>query len=205
MAAILCGGDAMLSGDVNRQSTAFEEDAVQKGASGFELAPGERWYVATTLPRKEGLAADNLRNQNYRGFLPLQVVTRRHARKFRTELAPVFPGYMFVILDIDRHRWRSVNGTFGVQRLIMDGDRPLAVVPGVVETLVVSSDQRGVLLYKSDELMVGDRIQLLAGPFSGALGILQRLDGNGRVQLLLDLLRGPVRATAARDRVAPAR
>jgi transcriptional antiterminator RfaH len=146
-----------------------------------------------------------LRNQNYRGFLPLQVVTRRHARKFRTELAPVFPGYMFVILDIDRHRWRSVNGTFGVQRLIMDGDRPLAVVPGVVETLVVSSDQRGVLLYKSDELMVGDRIQLLAGPFSGALGILQRLDGNGRVQLLLDLLRGPVRATAARDRVAPAR
>jgi transcription antitermination factor NusG len=205
MAAILCGGDAMLSGDVNRQSTAFEEDAAQKGASGFELAPGERWYVATTLPRKEGLAADNLRNQNYRGFLPLQVVTRRHARKFRTELAPVFPGYMFVILDIDRHRWRSVNGTFGVQRLIMDGDRPLAVVPGVVETLVVSSDQRGVLLYKSDELMVGDRIQLLAGPFSGALGILQRLDGNGRVQLLLDLLRGPVRATAARDRVAPAR
>ena len=59
MAAILCGGDAMLSGDVNRQSTAFEEDAAQRGASGFELAPGERWYVATTLPRKEGLAADN--------------------------------------------------------------------------------------------------------------------------------------------------
>ena len=141
MAAILCGGDAMLSGDVNRQSTAFEEDAAQKGAPGFELAPGERWYVATTLPRKEGLAADNLRNQNYRGFLPLQVVTRRHARKFRTELAPVFPGYMFVILDIDRQRWRSVNGTFGVQRLIMDGDRPLAVVPGVVETLVVSPAQ----------------------------------------------------------------
>ena len=132
-------------------------------------------------------------------------MTRRHARKFRTELAPVFPGYMFVILDIGRHRWRSVNGTFGVQRLIMDGDRPLAVVPGVVETLVVSSDHRGVLVYKSDELLVGDRVRLLAGPFSGALGILQRLDGNGRVQLLLDLLGGPVKVTVVRDRVAPAR
>jgi transcription elongation factor/antiterminator RfaH len=205
MAATLCGGDAMLSGDANQQSTALEENAAQKSAPCFELAPGERWYVATTLPRKEGLAAANLRNQNYRGFLPLHVVTRRHARKFRTELVPLFPRYMFVILDIDRHRWRSVNGTLGVQRLIMDGDRPVAVVPGIVETLIASSDQRGVLVYKSDELVVGDRIQLLAGPFAGALGILQRLDGNGRVQLLLDLLGGPVRATAARDRVAPAR
>jgi transcription elongation factor/antiterminator RfaH len=195
----------MLTGDGNQFDVALAESGVKRDTRCFELTRGERWYVATTLPRKEQLAVANLRNQDYRSFMPLQSVTRRHARKFRIESAPVFPRYIFVILDVERHRWRSINGTLGVQRLIMDGDRPLAVVPGVVETLVVSSDQRGVLLYKSDELVVGDRIQLLAGPFSGALGILQRLDGNGRVQLLLDLLRGPVRATAARDRVAPAR
>jgi transcriptional antiterminator RfaH len=196
---------AMLNGDVNQHSAPLEESAARRGALGFDLSPGERWYVATTLPRKEGLAAANLRNQNYRSFLPLQLVTRRHARKFTTELAPVFPRYMFVILDIDRHRWRSVNGTLGVQRLITDGERPVAVVPGVVETMIASSDVRGVLVYKSDELAIGDRVQLLAGPFAGSLGILKRLDGNGRVQLLLDLLGGPVKATADRDGVVPAR
>jgi transcriptional antiterminator RfaH len=174
-------------------------------ASRFGLETGERWYVAMTVPRKERLAASQLDNQLYRSFLPLHLETRRHARKFTTVLAPVFPRYIFVILDIERQRWRSVNGTFGVQRLITDGERPLAVAPGVVETLVQSSDQRGALIYQADQLAIGDSVKLVSGPFAGSLGILQRLDGAGRVQILLALLGGPVKVTAAREMVAAAR
>ncbi|MFZ1962467.1 MAG: transcriptional activator RfaH [Roseiarcus sp.] len=188
---------------------ADQGDATQGERAGdaprLQLGPGERWYVAMTLPRKERLAAANLANQNYRSFLPIQLETRRHARKFRTVLAPVFPRYIFVILDLGHQRWRSVNGTLGVQRLITDGERPLAVAPGVVETLVQSSDQRGALIYKTDDLAIGDRVQLVAGPFAGSLGILQRLNGAGRVQVLLELLGGPVKVTTARDTVAAAR
>jgi len=173
--------------------------------SRFALRSGERWYVAMTVPRKERLAATQLDNQRYRSFLPLQLETRRHARKFTTVLAPVFPRYIFVILDLERQRWRSVNGTFGVQRLITDGERPLAVAPGIVETLVESSDRRGALIYKIDELAIGDQVKLVSGPFAGSLGILQRLDGAGRVQILLALLGGPVKVTAAREMVAAAR
>ncbi len=174
-------------------------------ASRLRLGSGERWYVATTLPRKERLAEANLATQNYRSFLPIHVETQRHARQFRTVLAPVFPRYIFVVLDVSRQRWRSVNGTLGVQRLITDGERPLAVAPGVVETLVQSSDQRGALIYRADDLAIGDRVKLVAGPFAGSLGILQRLDGAGRVQVLLELLGGVVRVTAGRDKVAAAR
>ena len=122
----------------------------------LRLEPGERWYVAMTLPHKERLAAANLANQRYRCFLPLQLATRRHARQFRTELAPVFPRYLFVILHVERMRWRSVNGTIGVQSLISEGERPLAAPPGVVETLIQSSDARGALSYRAEDLAVGD-------------------------------------------------
>ena len=174
-------------------------------ASRFALQSGERWYVAMTVPRKERLAATQLDNQHYRSFLPLQLETHRHARKFTTVLAPLFPRYIFVILDIERQRWRSVNGTFGVQHLITDGERPSAVAPGIVETLVQSSDRRGALTYKADELAIGDPVKLVSGPFAGSLGILQRLDGAGRVQILLSLLGGSVKVTAAREMVAAAR
>ncbi len=182
------------------------QDAATHGmdAAGLHLGPSERWYVATTLPRKEHFAAANLTNQNYRSFLPLHLETRRHARKFRTVLAPVFPRYIFIILDVGRLRWRSVNGTLGVQRLITDGERPLAVARGVVETLIQSSDQRGALIYKADDLAIGDRVELVAGPFAGSLGVLQRLDGAGRVQVLLELLGGAVKVTAGRHMVAAA-
>ena len=170
----------------------------------FRLAPGERWYVAMTLPHKERVAAANLANQRYRSFLPVQLVTRRHARQFRTEFAPVFPRYLFVILDVESKRWRSVNGTIGVQSLIYDGERPLPVPSGIVETLIRSSDDRGALAYGSDDLAVGDRVRLLAGPFAGSLGVLQRLDGVSRVQLLLEYLHGHVTVSIERERIAAA-
>ena len=116
-----------------------------------------------TSPRKECCAAANLANQNYRSFLPLHLETRRHARKFRTVLAPVFPRYIFIILDVGQQRWRSVNGTLGVQSLITDGERPLAVARGVVETLIQSSDQRGALIFKADDLAVGDQVRARGG------------------------------------------
>lgn len=174
-------------------------------AARFDLGPGERWYVAMTVPHKERWATLQLRNQGYRSFLPLQLVTRRHGRQFRTELAPVFPRYVFVVLDVQRDRWRSVNGTIGVRYLITDGERPLSVGAGVVETLVQSSDLRGALVFKTDRLAVGQTVRLLAGPLAGTLGILQHLDSAGRVQLLLDLLGGGVKLTVGREMVAAAR
>ncbi|MBV8474445.1 MAG: transcriptional activator RfaH [Hyphomicrobiales bacterium] len=173
-------------------------------AAHLRLAPGERWYVAMTLPHKERLAAANLANQGYRCFLPLQQATRRHARQFRTVLAPVFPRYIFIILDIERMRWRSVNGTIGVQGLVSDGERPLAAPPGIVETLLHSSDRRGALSYRKEDVEVGARVRLLAGPFAGSLGVLQRLDGPRRVQLMLELLSGHVIISLERTQIVSA-
>ena len=124
--------------------------------------------------------------------MPFHVATRRHARKFRTVRAPVFPRYIFVALDLDRDRWRSVNGTFGVQRLVMAADRPVPVPSGVVETLMQSVDEGGNLTFAS-ALEPGSRVRLASGPFADSLGILNSLDASGRVEVLLELLGGAVR------------
>lgn len=188
------------------EAAAAIEIAPTPSASNGDLGlhTGERWYVAMTRPHKERLAAINLANQGIRSFLPRQATSRRHARQFRTALAPVFPRYVFLILDLERARWRSVNGTIGVQRLIVDAERPIAVAPGVVETLIQSTDGAGALVYRVDEFTQGDRIRLLAGPFAGALGVLERLDGPGRVQILLELLGGFVKLSVERRNVAAA-
>jgi transcriptional antiterminator RfaH len=107
-----------------------------------------------------------------------------------------------VIVDLERARWRSVNGTIGVQRLIADAERPIALAPGVVETLIQSSDGAGALVFRADEFAVGDRVRLQSGPFAGSLGVLQRLDGAGRVQVLLGLLGGSIKLSVERKSVA---
>ena len=164
-----------------------DRDSASARASG-----GERWFVAFTQARRELLAVENLRRQGWQTFLPFQVATRRHARKFRTVQAPVFPRYVFVALDLDRHRWRSVNGTFGVQRLVMAADRPLRVPVGVVETLMQSTDRSGNLKFTA-ALEPGSRVRLASGPFADMLGVLSALEASGRVEVLLEMLGGSIR------------
>ncbi|WP_407158217.1 transcription termination/antitermination protein NusG [Bradyrhizobium sp. STM 3557] len=163
----------------------------------------ERWYAVYTLPNREAGAQLNLRNQGFRTFLPLLPKTVRHARRHETILAPLFPRYMFVALDPTRDRWRAINGTHGVTTLIMYDERPAPVQSGVVETLIASSTPAGEVLYCQD-VALGDRVRLIAGPFAGQLGILQRLNTAGRVQVLLEIMGSQIPTNLHARSVVPA-
>jgi len=47
-------------------------------------------------------------------------------------------------------------------------------------------------------------VRLISGPFSGGLGILERLDALGRVALLLSVMNGSVRLSIDREMLVPA-
>src|SRR5215470_9271327 len=140
--------------------------AYDKAGHARPVAPAdcERWYVVHTLPFAEARAEAQLRNQGFRTFQPKRHKTVRHARRLRTVEAPYFPRYLFVVLDLARHQWRKVNGTFGVSRLVMRGDQPHPIPRGVVEALIAAADARGILQL-GGTLQVGGPVRLIAGPF----------------------------------------
>jgi transcriptional antiterminator RfaH len=163
----------------------------------------ERWYVARTLPQRELYAARQLTNQGFRSFVPRYWKNRRHARKVETISAPLFPRYIFVVVDRTRDRWRSINGTLGVERLLMYGGEPQAVPVGVVENLVAAADVEGNVRFNF-HLKEGQAVKVTAGPFADLVGQLERLDDNGRVRVLLEILGGKVRVALPQDLLAPA-
>jgi len=145
------------------------------------------WFAVNIRPQCERIAVVNLERQGFCSFLPVRLKTVRHARQFRTVVAPLFPGYLFVSLDMARDRWRSVNSTYGVTGLVMGGDQPARVPPGIVEALVALSAERGVVRLDRG-LRLGQRVKLLAGPFTDLIGTLERLDDQGRVRVLLEMM-----------------
>lgn len=153
----------------------------------FALTNRERWYVVHTLAQREFFAQKQLNNQSFRTFLPQYEKTARHARKVVRKLAPLFRGYLFIILDLERDRWHAVNGTLGVSSLVASRDRPMPVPNGVVETLISmrSSDLEAVI---HPVLELGQKVRLVSGPFADQFGILQHLDDCGRVRVLLQMM-----------------
>jgi transcription elongation factor/antiterminator RfaH len=150
-------------------------------------ALADRWYLAYTKPHAEERAITNLQRQSYLVFCPRTHKTIRHARKLTRVLAPLFPSYLFVRIDVSRDHWFSVNGTRGVVKLITQGDTPLPVPEGVVEALQARMDFEGAMNWSSS-LRPGQTVRIFDGPFADLVGTLETLDACGRVHVLLDLL-----------------
>ena len=166
------------------------------------LESGERWFLAHTLPRSERKAEMHLRAQGFKTYLPQIKKTIRHARQFRDVQAPLFPRYMFLILDVSRDRWLSVRSTVGVASLFTCEGRPVPVPQGVVESIITHSD--GKLASLDVGLTKGQSVRIVSGPFANLVGTLDRLDASGRTRVLLDLMGTAVPVAIHRLALSPA-
>src|SRR3954468_18818076 len=109
----------------------------------MNAAIGKRWYVVQTRPRAEVKAATHLQRQGFEIYFPRYLKSRRHARRVETVAAPLFPRYMFVAMDMAVQRWRAVQSTFGVARLVCLGENPAEVPNSVINDLKRGQDERG--------------------------------------------------------------
>jgi transcription elongation factor/antiterminator RfaH len=167
-----------------------------------DLQCGARWYAIHTLPRREFGARAQLEAQSYAIFLPRHLKTVRHAHKLKTIDAPFFPRYLFVRLDLSRDRWHSINGTFGVAGIVMNRHRPMPVPEGIVESLQARLEADATTA-GCDGLRIGQRVEVMVGPFANLVGELERFDGRARVRVLLQLMGSLASVSLDRNAIVP--
>ena len=118
---------------------------------------------------------------------------------------PLFPRYMFVAIDMATQRWRSIQSTSGVSRLVTHGDEPASVPEGVVRALRIREDAKGfVKLDAAPAFAPGAKIRVLAGAFMDNAGLYDGMADHDRVAILLDMLGRQVRVLLDMDLVAAA-
>jgi transcriptional antiterminator RfaH len=160
------------------------------------------WYVVRTKPRAEAFAAANLRSKGVEVFYPR--LASRLARAVAPIAAePLFPGYLFARLALDRE-YHVVAWTPGVARLLGLGDgQPSPIDDGIVTSLR-HRGSGGEILVPRPMLRVGDPVEIRSGPFAGLLAVVDRpCSAAGRVHILLDLLRRQTRIDLPASAVAP--
>lgn len=168
-----------------------------------EISTG-RWFVAATQVGRETIAETNLQRQGFNVWFLRQKKTVKHARRRVEKLVSFFPGYIFVHLDLEKDRWRSVNGTLGVRALIMQGGMPTACPVGLVEKFQELAEADGTLNIDS-YLVAGADVRITSGPFADIIGTLVSMERTDRARVLLKLLNGEVVATIGKSALAPAK
>jgi len=194
----------VISGD----NSVFDE-STQFMASTFQTVSSDpagtnlRWYVAQTLPRREFLAIANLGLQSFVTFWPRFWKARRRGRKTDTSLAPLFPGYIFVQLDIDQNPWRTINGTFGVRQLVIGASTYPKAMPCEAMSHILSRCKNGVMNELLESIKPGQITRIISGPLADTLVSIDRLDDGGRVRVLLNILGAQNSISVPREHLGP--
>lgn len=148
------------------------------------------WCVVHTQPTKELVAKKHLKEQGYTVYAPRFEKIRRHARKVDHVLAPLFPRYIFVGLNLEKVSWRTINATRGVSYLLMrDHITPARISQQVIDDLKEQEIDDEILPISSlDTFYKGERVRIVDGAFKNMLATYQHLDDKGRVQVLLTFM-----------------
>jgi transcriptional antiterminator RfaH len=163
------------------------------------------WYVVQTQPNAERKAVFNLTRQGYHVYLPQYLRRRRHARRVEMIKSPLFPRYLFVAVDAAAQRWRAIQSTIGVSRLVCNGDMPAEVSCAVVDLLRQREDGQGLIRLETRPAFApGDKVRVQDGIFDSCLGLFEGLTDGERVAILLDLLGRKVRVFIDADLVTAA-
>jgi transcriptional antiterminator RfaH len=162
----------------------------------------KRWYAVHTHPGGERKATENLQRQGYDVYMPHYVKARRHARRVEKVRAPLFPRYLFVHLDTERTRWRTINSTIGVSHLVCQGEIPSVVPDHLITEIRAREDADGAV--RLSRLMLprtGDRVRFVDGPMMDCTGIFECMRDEDRVVIMLNLVGRPTRVTAPSDAI----
>lgn len=173
------------------------------GVVGSKPGNGRRWYAVRTQPRKEALAQLHLLRQGFETFMPLVSQTVRASSGLASHASPLFPSYLFTRLDLAIDRWRCINSTTGVSRLVEFTGQPAPAPRGLVEFMQEHASKDGEVFF-SEEIAVGSQVRVIGGPFDGLIGILQRGDAIARVRVLMDLMERQVSVSVLRSSVVAA-
>src|SRR5581483_4547209 len=97
-----------------------------------------QWYVVRTKPRKEDYAVDQLDRRGVPVFFP------RILEYGRDQVAPLFPGYLFVHIGLFEHYYRVV-WTPGVRSFVAFGATPTSVQESVILFIAASAGEGGII------------------------------------------------------------
>lgn len=162
---------------------------------------GTRIYVAETHWCRERLAVQELTKQGFTALYPMILHRREMRNQLVDILKPCFPNYVFVALDLDRDRWRAVNGTRGVRGLF-GGYTPIPLPVREANDLMQRCNEGPMTIDEFADFALGASVEIKDGPLAGKRGTVSEYQAAGRIAVLLAMLGREVTVSVHKDALA---
>ncbi len=162
------------------------------------------WYIVHTYAGYENKVKQNLasrlRSMNvedkiYEVVIPMEeVIEFRGGKKVHTQ-KKLFPGYLYIRMDLDDESWYVVRNTPGVTGFVGGGAKPVPLMRKAVEDVlgVPKIDEEGAVTTEKKvrprlEFEVGEQVRVVTGPFADFNGVINDIDvDRSRFKVLVNI------------------
>lgn len=143
------------------------------------------WYAFVTRPRHEKRVKSHLDGKGVNSYLPLQQTQSHWKDRKKLVEMPLFSCYIFAHLPFTKRY--DVLTVPSVVRIVSFEQQPTPVRDEEIESI------RRVLEINpyfevSEDLIIGEKVEIVAGPLKGVIGDLVRFHGQERVAVNIDAI-----------------
>lgn len=148
------------------------------------------WYVLRTKTGHEDRVRSQLENNI--GCLSVllpkaEVMVTRNGRR-KKFLKPIFPGYIFVEIELNDNFRYEIKNTPGVINFISSGNDPIPVHENDIKYIMTLVENEKTPIFETT-FEVGDAAQIVSGPFMGASGVISEIDiKRKKIKVAIDIL-----------------
>ena len=158
------------------------------------------WFAVRVKSNFERRVAASLVGKGLEAFLPEYETRRRWSDRYKTIDCPLFPGYLFCRIDLDRRL--QIMATPGFLYIVSTGNTPAPIDEVELARIrVIVCSRVPALPWPS--LAIGQRVRVESGPLSGVEGTLLRVGNRRRVYVGITLLRRGVSVEVDREWILP--
>lgn len=157
----------------------------------------KNWYVIHTISHQENKVKQSLEriieNRNLQDKITSIIIPTREEVRFRQGgrriiKRKIFPGYIFVEMELTQDCWYLVRKTSGVTGFVGVDSNPSPLRENEVMRILKQGGIKIDELGYNHDFQIGDSIQVLSGPFSELVGkILEVYPEKGKMKVLLSL------------------
>lgn len=149
-----------------------------------------RWHVLWTRSNCEQLVYEQLCCKGYETLLPTIDKWSRRRQMRSLYRAPLFPGYLFVRLAIDKSSYIDICKARGLVRILGERWDKLATVPDEEIEAIRLVNQTSVPRMPYPYLKIGQTVRIIGGPLANVEGIFVKSEPKtGLLVLSIELLR----------------
>lgn len=147
------------------------------------------WYVIQVRPNAEKRVLEGLRELKVEAYVPIEKVWRHAGRPRKiVHERPLIRGYVFAILSDRDHA--ALHEVDGFHRLVGFNGKPATFPAKELDQIRADEASGEYDKTKPIERKVyakGQKVRISKGPYAGRIGVISRLSGQRRIQVMLDI------------------